>query len=52
MLTRIKRLPLHVIDRLKFDLGLPFNYITELLSLLSNELKAKINHWFQLVFAI
>ena len=51
MLTS-KKLPLHVINRLKFDLGLPFNYITKLLSLLSNELKAKINHWFQLLFSI
>ncbi|XP_002533882.2 protein WHAT'S THIS FACTOR 9, mitochondrial [Ricinus communis] len=32
MLTKVSRLPLHVIDRLKFDLGLPYNYITELLS--------------------
>ncbi|KAJ9158978.1 hypothetical protein P3X46_024514 [Hevea brasiliensis] len=32
MLTRATRLPLHIIDRLKFDLGLPHNYITALLS--------------------
>ncbi|KDP42431.1 hypothetical protein JCGZ_00228 [Jatropha curcas] len=32
MLTRITRLPLHVIDRFKLDLGLPHSYITSLLS--------------------
>ncbi|KAI9178153.1 hypothetical protein LWI28_023344 [Acer negundo] len=32
MLTNARRLPLHVIDRFKFDLGLPHNYITALLS--------------------
>ncbi|GLT97037.1 hypothetical protein SLE2022_146240 [Rubroshorea leprosula] len=32
MLTRATRLPLHIIDRFKFDLGLPHNYVTFLLS--------------------
>ncbi|KAJ4825174.1 hypothetical protein Tsubulata_022541 [Turnera subulata] len=32
MLTRAKRLPLHVIDMFKFDLGLPRDYITAVLS--------------------
>ncbi|XP_050210570.1 protein WHAT'S THIS FACTOR 9, mitochondrial [Mercurialis annua] len=32
MLTKVNRLPLHVIDRFGFDLGLPVNYITQLLS--------------------
>ncbi|KAJ4851419.1 hypothetical protein Tsubulata_030619 [Turnera subulata] len=32
MLTRAKRLPLHVIDTFKFDLGLPHDYFTALLS--------------------
>lgn len=30
MLTKRKRLPLFVIDKLKFDLGLPFNYVLDL----------------------
>ncbi|WCJ35744.1 Ubiquitin carboxyl-terminal hydrolase family protein [Euphorbia peplus] len=32
MLANSKRLPLYVVDRFKFDLGLPHNYITTLLS--------------------
>ncbi|XP_065879942.1 protein WHAT'S THIS FACTOR 9, mitochondrial [Euphorbia lathyris] len=32
MLTKSTRLPLHIVDRFKFDLGLPHNYITSLLS--------------------
>ncbi|KAF5740306.1 hypothetical protein HS088_TW11G00373 [Tripterygium wilfordii] len=32
MLARATRLPLHVIDRFSFDLGLPHNYVTTLLS--------------------
>lgn len=32
MLTRATKLPLHIIDRFKFDLGLPHNYITFLLA--------------------
>ncbi|XP_059648226.1 protein WHAT'S THIS FACTOR 9, mitochondrial [Cornus florida] len=32
MLTRARRLPLGVIDKFKFDLGLPHNYILNLLS--------------------
>lgn len=31
MLTKRKKLPLVVIDKLKFDLGLPYNYILDLL---------------------
>ncbi|TYH10545.1 hypothetical protein ES288_A07G185100v1 [Gossypium darwinii] len=32
MLTKAGRLPLHILDKFKFDLGLPTNYITFLLS--------------------
>ncbi|TYH88980.1 hypothetical protein ES332_D01G227000v1 [Gossypium tomentosum] len=32
MLTKAVRLPLHILDKFKFDLGLPTNYITFLLS--------------------
>lgn len=32
MLTKACRLPLHIIDKFKFDLGLPYNYVTFLLS--------------------
>ncbi|XVF45903.1 hypothetical protein PTKIN_Ptkin02bG0245600 [Pterospermum kingtungense] len=32
MLTKAGRLPLHIIDKFKFDLGLPSNYVTFLLS--------------------
>ena len=31
MLTKRKKLPLFVIDKLKFDLGLPYNYVLDLL---------------------
>ncbi|KAJ6427736.1 hypothetical protein OIU84_023188 [Salix udensis] len=32
MLSGAKRLPLHIVDRFKYDLGLPHDYITALLS--------------------